>query len=70
MIDIAAIREHARKNYNMGGWDVLVECWEDRDIVEFCEKANINDTKKAIFAIGEGLEIYDDYRKDIQAEVF
>ena len=70
MIDIAVIRQHARQNYNVGGWDVLVECWEDKDIVEFCQKANIQDTQAAIFAIGQGLEIYDDYRQDIQAEIF
>lgn len=29
---IKAVREHATANYNLGGWDIIVECWSDEDI--------------------------------------
>lgn len=29
---IAAVKAHAIAHYNDGGWDVIVECWEDADI--------------------------------------
>ena len=29
---VQAVRAHAIANYNKGGWDFLVECWEDSDI--------------------------------------
>jgi hypothetical protein len=29
---IAAVRAHAEEHYEDGGWDVIVECWEDDDI--------------------------------------
>lgn len=36
---IAAVRTHALDNYEKGGWDVIVECWEDSDIDEAIEGA-------------------------------
>lgn len=60
MIDIKEIRNYATANYNNGGWYVLAECWEDKDILAFCEKFEIKDTQHAIIALGNGLAIYDD----------
>lgn len=60
MIDIQEIRNHATANYDTGGWYVLVECWEDKDILAFCNKFEIEDTQQAIIALGNGLAIYDD----------
>ena len=60
MINIQEIRNHATANYDNGGWYVLVECWEDKDILAFCDKFEIKDTQHAIIALGNGLAIYDD----------
>jgi len=60
MINLQEIRAYAKSNYDFGGWYVLVECWEDKEILAFCEKFHIMDTKQAIIALGEGLSIYDD----------
>lgn len=30
---IPAIKKHALENYEKDGWDVLVECWDDDEIV-------------------------------------
>jgi hypothetical protein len=60
MIDLQEIRNHAAANYDSGGWYVLVECWDDKDILAFCDKFEIVDTQQAIIALGNGLAIYDD----------
>lgn len=31
---VAAVREHAVANYDKGGWDVIVEAWEDEQIID------------------------------------
>lgn len=31
---VAAVRTHAVANYDKGGWDVIVECWDDEQIAE------------------------------------
>ena len=29
---VAAVKEYAQANYEKGGWDVIVECWDDEQI--------------------------------------
>jgi hypothetical protein len=29
------VKAHALAHYNDGGWDVIVECWEDKEIVDW-----------------------------------
>jgi hypothetical protein len=36
---IAAVRSHATENYNNGGWDVIVECYDDEAIVKVIGRA-------------------------------
>jgi len=31
---VDAVKAYALEHYNDGGWDVIVECWEDTDILE------------------------------------
>lgn len=31
---VEAVKAHAAEHYNDGGWDVIVECWEDDQIAE------------------------------------
>ena len=31
---INGVREHALKHYSDGGWDTIVECYEDKDILK------------------------------------
>lgn len=65
---VAAVRAHARKNYSKGGWDILVECWDNADIEEAIGNATTEDA--AIRACARTLGIMDDYRADIQATAF
>jgi hypothetical protein len=37
---INAVRKHAMDNYEQDGWDVLVECYDDWDILELISNDN------------------------------
>lgn len=65
---VKAVREHAAKNYDKGGWDYVVECYDDDDIIELIGDAT--DAWLAIKRVGEVMAAKDDYRRDIQAEAF
>ncbi len=47
---INAVRKHALNNYNNDGWDYLVECWEDGDILEQISDKNATTPAAAIAA--------------------
>jgi hypothetical protein len=62
---IEGVRAHARRNYNKGGWDILVECWDDKDI-----GAQIMDgdtLPRAIARIKRVLNDVHSYREEIQS---
>lgn len=63
-----AIRKHAKEHYAEGGWDILVECYDDSDIYDMIEGCDSED--EAIEACRERLAISDDVRRDIEAERF
>lgn len=65
---IKAVRDYARNNYDRNGWDYVVECYEDKDILKDIEGATT--VEEAILTIGQTLKILDDYRKDIQETAF
>ena len=65
---IQAVRDHARRNYNRDGWDMLVECWEDRDIVKAMGEAST--VKQAIRNVRMVLKLSDDYRREIESTAF
>lgn len=59
---IKAVREHALKHYNEGGWDYVVECWEDSDIEKAIAHALTLDG--AIKAVGRLVGIVAEQRKE------
>ena len=65
---IAKIREHALRNYNQDGWDYLVECYSDNDIILLV--AECESYEQAIAKLAKLLKIKDDYRSDIQSTAF
>jgi hypothetical protein len=65
---VAAVRAHARKHYERGGWDILIECWEDSDIEDAMGASTTE--AGAIRTCAKVLGIMDDYRTDIQATAF
>jgi hypothetical protein len=65
---LSAIKAHATANYNSGGWDYLVECYTDNDILLLtAECMTIAD---AIAKLGRIMSIMDERRREIQSEAF
>lgn len=62
---VGAVQAHAQAHYEQGGWDFVLECWEDHDIFPYLVEAGF-DLDNAIRAIGRSVGVLDDYRKDIQ----
>ena len=62
---IAAVRTHALDNYGKGGWDILVECWDDAEILKVIDGAKT--AKAAIAACKRDLRIIDEYRSEVRA---
>lgn len=69
---VKGIHAHALANYETGGWDMIYECFGEEEIRETFETNGIENPtlEQAIKVIGPIAKIWDDRRKDIQAEAF
>ena len=65
---VAAVRAHALKNYNTDGWDFLVECWEDEDILAEIGDADTEET--AIAACHETVSLLAERRDEVRSEAW
>tara|TARA_R110000868_G_scaffold27515_1_gene104309 strand:+ start:394 stop:618 length:225 start_codon:yes stop_codon:yes gene_type:complete len=65
---LAAIKAHALANYEKDGWDYVVECYDDAQIVEIIKTART--IKGAIKMLRAHIKPRADYRADIQSEAF
>ena len=62
---VDAIRTYAQAHYEQGGWDYVIECWEDHDIFAYLAEADFN-LDKAIAEIADAVGIVDERRTEIQ----
>jgi hypothetical protein len=59
------LKKHALENYDEGGWDYLVECYTDQEIVDDFMKGTT--TYSELFKEAEyAMKTKDSYRRDIQ----
>lgn len=65
---IEAVKRHAVKNYETDGWDFVVECWSDEDILDRIEGAASEE--EAIRLVGEDVGVLAEYRAEIEATVW
>jgi hypothetical protein len=65
---VAAVRHHALANYNSDGWDFIVECYEDADILKVIDDAQTVDA--AIANVRRIVKIQAERRHDIESEAF
>jgi hypothetical protein len=65
---IAAVRAHAVEHYNDGGWDVIVECWEDEDIARQIGAART--LKGALRKLRSTVSVFADYEADARNSAF
>jgi hypothetical protein len=63
------VKQYAMDHYNSGGWDEVVEAWEDGDILEYYSEADGN-TKKAFKEIKETLKLRREYAEEIRNTAF
>lgn len=62
------IRAYALLHYEEGGWNIVYEAWEDRDILEVIEGCST--LKEAIAKVNEVASAIQDYEDDIAASAF
>jgi hypothetical protein len=48
----AAMYEYARQNYEAGGWDVIVECWDNDMIDEYL-------TERGAYTLADGIKAFE-----------
>ena len=58
---VEAVKSNALNHDNEGGWDSIVECYEDSDIANEIEGCTT--IEEAIYEVGKGCEIWGDYRR-------
>lgn len=65
---IEAVKAHALAHYEDGGWDILVECYDDAEIAEVIGAART--PAGAIAKAAEVLGAVADYRAEVIATAF
>jgi len=65
---IKAVREHAEAHYNDGGWDVIVECWDDKQIANCIDGSKT--VKGAIRKVAIIAAIHADRQADAENSAF
>ena len=63
---IKALKKHALEHYDEDGWDYLIECFEDDDILRLIDGATT--LPLAIEKAGRVLRVMDSRRKDVESE--
>jgi hypothetical protein len=65
---VEAVKDHALAHYNDGGWDVIVECYEDAEIAAVIGKART--VKGAIAKFRGAVDIYAEREADAEISAF
>lgn len=67
---VQRVKAHARDHYEEGGWDILIECHTDAEIVAWIGKPMTEAGAIRKVKMESGIGIVDDRRRDIQGEIF
>jgi len=62
---IAAVRKYAYANYEKDGWDTVIECMEDGDILELISEAKATNSIDAINAVHKIVKMKRDHEREI-----
>lgn len=63
---VAAVKAHALAHYNEGGWDYVVECWGDTEIIDAICLASAKTERAAIAAVAKLAGVLNDVREDVR----
>lgn len=58
---VQAVKEHAKKNYEQDGWDFVIECYDNADIIRDMNGATT--VEDAIEAVGSICRIHNETRQ-------
>jgi len=61
-----AVKAHARANYGIKGWDIVVEAYSDSELA--AEIGDASTAEEAIAKVGAVVGTIRDYEDDIRAE--
>ena len=64
---IAAVFKYAHANYEKDGWDIVVECMDDGDILELISDAKATNSIDAINAVHKFVKLRHDHEREINA---
>ena len=64
---VEQVKRYAGEHYNEGGWDHVVECYEDAEIRKELEEHQCTTLAEAVEKMGRILGILNDVRKDRMA---
>lgn len=67
---VEAVKAHAHEHYNNGGWDVIVECWEDQEIGDLLTERGATTTDEAITAFRPLVSVWADRQADSDNSAF
>ncbi len=65
---VRAIKDHALVHYEDGGWDVVVECWDDAEIAETIGEAGT--IAEALDAFAPLIDVWSDRQADARNSAF
>lgn len=65
---VEAVKAHALAHYTDGGWDVIVECWDDDEIAEQIGDASTVEDALAAFAVL--VDVWGDGQADARNSAF
>lgn len=54
------IKDHAEKHYEDGGWDVVVECWSDKEITDHLTEYKVTNEAQALDAFAFMVDVWAD----------
>lgn len=75
---VDAVMAHAEAHYEDGGWDVIVECWDDEEIAELLRasrnsrgtnRSAVRTPSAAIKRVAEVVGIYADRQADARNSI-
>lgn len=67
---VEAVKAHATAHYNDGGWDVVVECWDDQQIAEQIVQCAAGDATRAVDAFRGIVDVWADRQADARNSAF
>lgn len=67
-VHIDAVKAFATRNYEVGGWDYVVETMDDHEIATEIEGAK--DACEAVMKMAKLVKLLNDRRQDVRAEIF